>query len=184
MESKGVAVKSTQKFVEDKYPERYKEWIESLSNKSKCIMTGKIFDGAWYDLHDSIVEPMKKICDMFYWSSDRGAWEVGRYNAEVSLKGIYSFFIKTPSPELLISKASHIMSTFYRPCEMKSKQVKNDEAYLYIVSFKEPNHLVELRIGGWAERTLEFCGCKNLKLTITKSLAKGDKLTEYQFSWS
>jgi len=43
-----------------------------------------------------------------------------------------------------------------------------------------PSHTIELRISGWRERALELCGSKNVKVTITKSLRKGDNLTEYK----
>jgi hypothetical protein len=94
MDVKGVAVKSIQLFVEKKYSDRYNEWLNSLSEKSKLIFNGRIIDGAWYDMYDAVVEPTDKICKLFYNGSERGAWESGRYSAEVGLKGIYSFLLK------------------------------------------------------------------------------------------
>lgn len=183
MEIKGVAVKSIQLFVEKKYPERYNDWLNSLSEKSKFIMSGRIIDGAWYDMYEAAVEPTDKICKMFYNGSERGAWESGRYSAEVGLKGIYSFFIKIISPEFLISRASNIMTTYWRPCEIKAEKTGENIVFLNITKFDSPNNLMEQRIGGWIEKALELCGCKNLNITITKSLAKGDKLTEYKAKW-
>ena len=183
MEVKGVVVKSTQKFVEDKYPERYKEWIDTLSDKAKYIMTGRIIDDVWYNINEAMIEPTEKICELFYKGSDTGAWEIGRHAADYALKGIYSFIIKVITPVFFICRASNIISNYYRPCEIETGEVKKKEAYMHILSFGEPNHIVELRMGGWIERLLEQCGCKNLKLTITKSLTKGDKVTEYKATW-
>jgi len=183
MEIKGVAVKSTQAFVEEKYPEKYNDWLDSLSEKSKYIMSGRIIDGAWYDLEDAAIEPIQKICDLFYNGSDKGAWETGRFAAEYALKGIYSLFIRILSPQFLISRAGRIMTTYYRSCEIKAAETGKGKAYLHIVKFDEPRYIIELRIGGWLERALEQCGCKNVKLEITKSLTKGDNLTEYKGIW-
>jgi hypothetical protein len=184
MEVKGVVVRLTQKFVEDKYPERYNEWVESLSDQSKSIMSGRIIDDSWYDIKDGMIEPTKKICDLFYKGSDIGAWQIGNYAAENGLKNrMYRFFIKVISPVFFICRASSIISYYYRPCEIKTGEIEDKGAYLHILSFGEPNHVVEMRIGGWIERTLELCRCKNLKLTITKSLMKGDKVTEYKATW-
>jgi len=183
MEIKGVAVKSIQSFVEEKYPTKYNDWLNGLSEKSKYIMSGRIIDGAWYDLKDAAVEPTEKICDLFYNGSDKGAWEAGRFSAERGLKGIYSFFIRIMSPEFLINRAARVITTYYRPCEIKAAETGKGKAYLHIVKFDEPNHMIEFRIGGWIERALELCGCKNVKVEITKSLTKGDNLTEYKGSW-
>lgn len=183
MEVKGVAVKSIQLFVEKKHSDRYNEWLNSLSEKSKLIFNGRIIDGAWYDMHDAVVEPTDKICKLFYNGSERGAWESGKFSAEIGLKGIYSFFIKVLSPEFLISRASNIISTYWRPCEIKAGKTDKNIAFLHIIKFDEPNNLVEQRIGGWIEKAFEICGCKNLNISITKSLAKGDELTEYKSIW-
>lgn len=57
-------------------------------------------------------------------------------------------------------------------------------SFLHIIKFGEPNYLVEQRIGGWIEKAFEICGCKNVKVSITKSLTKGDEITEYKATWS
>ena len=183
MEIKGVAVKSIQSFVEEKHPDKYKDWLNSLSEKSKYIMSGRIIDGAWYSMKDAAVEPTERICDLFFYGSDKGAREAGRLSAERGLKGIYSLFIRILSPQFLISRASRVMTTYYRPSDVNSGEVYHCEGYMHIVKFGEPNHIIELRIGGWIERALELCGCKNVKVKITKSLTKGDNLTEYKGSW-
>jgi len=183
MEIRGVAVQSIQAYAESMNPEKYNEWLNSLSEKSRDIMTGRIVDGAWYNMHDAATEPTKKICDLFFNSSDRGAWEAGNFSAEHGLKGVYSFFVKIMSPEFLINRAASIMNTYYRPCEIKAAETGKGKAYLHIVKFDEPNHMIELRIGGWVERALELCGCNNTKVKITKSLVNGDDLTEFKANW-
>jgi hypothetical protein len=183
MEVKGVVLKSNQNFVKDKYPKRYKEWFDALSDKAKSMMSERIVDDAWYNINEAMIEPTKKICDLFYKGSDRGAWEIGRYAAEYDTKGVYSFFLRVASPVFFICRASNIISNYYRPCEIEAGEIEKKQAYMHILSLGEPNHIVEMRIGGWVERILELCGCKNLQLIITKSLTKGDKVTEYKAKW-
>lgn len=183
MEVKGVAVKSIRLFVEKKAPESYNVWLNSLSEKSRYIMSGRIIDGAWYDMQDAVVEPTEKICQYIYNGSDKGAWESGKFSAEVGLKGIYSFFIKISSPEFMLNRASNILTTYWRPSEIMVEKIDAKKASLRMIKFGESNNLVELRIGGWIEKAMELCGCKNVNVTITKSLAKGDKVTEYRLIW-
>ena len=54
MEIRGVAVQSIQAYVESMNPEKYNEWLDSLSEKSRDIMTGRIVDGAWYNMHGKL----------------------------------------------------------------------------------------------------------------------------------
>ena len=183
MEIRGVAVKSVQAYVETINPEKYNEWLNALSEKSRYIMTGRIVEGAWYNMQDAAIEPTEKICDLFFDGNEKGAWEAGRFSAEHGLKGIYSFFVKIMSPEFLVNRAASIMTTYYRLSEIKTTETGEGKAFLHIIKFDKPNHLIELRIGGWIERALELCGCNNTKVEITKSLVNGDDLTEFKANW-
>jgi hypothetical protein len=44
--------------------------------------------------------------------------------------------------------------------------------------------VVENRIGGWIERGLEVQGISNPQVSILKSMARGDKVTEISIKWS
>ena len=58
------------------------------------------------------------------------------------------------------------------------------KAVLHITQFPEPSALVEARIAGWMQRALEINGCKNANPKITKSMTKGDSLTEFTVTWN
>ena len=184
MEIKGVAVKTIPLFVKTKYANRYEEWLNSLSDSSKKIIANTILDSALYDIEDAAIFPTKSICKLFFNNNDKGAWELGRFSVDVGIKGIYKIFFNIFSINTLISKGSRIMSSYYNGCETEVKKLGNGSAYMRIIKFGKPNHLIELRIGGWIERAMELCGGKNIKIEIVKSLTRGDNVTEYQFNWS
>jgi hypothetical protein len=59
----------------------------------------------------------------------------------------------------------------------------DNEIITHITKFEKPNSIVEYRIAGWKQKALELTHCKNVKVIITKSLTKGDNVTEFNMSW-
>lgn len=184
MEIKGSAVKSIKDFVEANYPERYNEWKESLPEDSKKIFSRPIYATNWYPLEYGAIIPSELIGTILYNSAEKGAWESGRYSAEIALNGIYKVFVKVLNPKYLIQRASKILPTYYKPSKMEVIDQKENSVTLHITEFKEPNFIIENRIAGWIERALEITKCKDLKISITKSMSKGDTCTEYSIHWS
>ncbi len=54
---------------------------------------------------------------------------------------------------------------------------------MHITKFSEPSNLIENRIAGWMEKALEISGCKNVRIQITQSLARGGPLMEIIATW-
>lgn len=182
MEIKGTAVISITHFVKDKFSSRYDEWMNSLPADSAEIMN-TVMTSSWYPIQQSMIEPTRKICDMFYEGKETGALELGKYSADYSLKGVYKLFVKFGSPSFIISRASQIMPTFYKDSEMKVISETKNGTVVQITRFASIDRLLELRIAGWMERALEICGCKNIKLAIPRSLTRGEPVTEFVISW-
>ena len=182
MEVKGTAVGSIPEFVRKNFGSRFDEWFGSLSSASSEIMKGSLAS-SWYPLQEAVVEPTQKICDLFYSGKEKGAWDAGRFSADHGLKGVYKVFVKMGSPEFLISRASKVFASYYRPCEIKVADHTSKRSVVHIVQFPQPNKLIESRIAGWMERALEISGCMQPRLKIHRSLAKGDSVTEFIAEW-
>lgn len=184
MNIKGAAILSVSKFIQARYPERYNEWLDALSPKSKAIYDRAILAGDMYPLYEGLIEPTQKICELFFAGNERGAWEAGRFSAEYALKGFYKVFFKLGSPGFIISRASRVFSSYYEESELRVVESTSNSCVLHIRAFNEPYYLLDMRIGGWMERALELMGCKNVRVKITRSLTKGDTVTEYVANWS
>ncbi|MBN1412665.1 MAG: hypothetical protein JW969_17590 [Spirochaetales bacterium] len=185
MEVKGSAIKSIPEFITNKFcKEGHEKWLENLSVEAREVYCYLIVASNWYPLTTILVEPTRKMCELFYNGDNKGAWEAGRYSAEVGLKGIYKAFVQLGSAQFMLKKAGTIMTTFYRPSTIEVAESGKTNALLHITEFPEMDRSVELRIGGWMEKALEVSGCRNIKVDITKSLTKGDKLTEYTITWA
>jgi hypothetical protein len=184
MEIKGTAVKTIPDFVKAKFPGQYDEWILSMPEISKRIISSTIFANNWYPVEDAAVIPTKLIGSLMYANNPvKAAWDSGRFSAEVGLTGIYKFFVRASSPSFIISLGGKILSTYYRPCEMKVVSSSSNNIVMHITKFPGMNVIVENRVGGWVQKALEISGCKNVNVLITQSLTKGNPVTEFKISY-
>jgi len=182
VEVKGTSVYTVPEFVRRKFGSRYDEWLDSLSPSSRKIIEGALaYD--WYPLQEALIEPTEKFCDLFYGGEEKGALEMGRFSAEFALKGIYKIFVKIGSPSFVISRASQIFSTYLRPGGMEVVERSSKRVVLHVV-LPESHGLLDLRIAGWMERALEMSGAKEPEIEITRSITKGDTVTEFVARWN
>jgi len=185
MEIKGSAVKSIVEFIRKNHPDRYHDWLNTLPEESKKIFMEPVLPSNWYPLNESAVIPTRHLAEMFFnGDTEKGAWQSGRYSAENALTGIYKFFIRAASPFYIISKASKILSTYYRPSDIAVIEKGDNWVLVDIARFEEPSAIIECRICGWIERALEISGAKNVKINVRKTMTKGDDVTELYMSWN
>jgi hypothetical protein len=185
MEVKGTAIRAIPEFIAAKFgKEGLNQWLNSLTENARKVYGGSILAGGWYPVTEVMVEPTRKMCELFFRGDLKGAREGGRFSAEKGLKGVYRIFVKLGSPEFLIRKASLIFSSYYEPSEMKVVAQEDRKAVVHITKFPEPSAMIENRIVGWMEKALEISGCKRVDIRITQSLAKGAPYTEIVATWA
>ena len=183
MEIKGTAVKAIREFILRKFQTRYNGWINSLSNKSKNIMSGTILLGKWYPFYEAFIEPLEKAYQLPCDDKKELPWRCGRFIADYNIKEVYKVFLKIGSPAFTINRAPAIFKRYFRPVRMDIIENSPNKAVLHIVVFPQPHEIAEFAIGGWIERTLEIIGCKKPEVKITQSLTKGNKVTEFILEW-
>jgi len=183
MEIKGAAVIAIREFVIKKYGTKFNDWINSLSEDSRKIITETTFVSKWYPFNEAILEPLQNACKLFSSGKNNVAWEYGRFIADYDVKSIYKVFLKIASPSFTIKRAPIIFSTYFKPGNMVVVENNSNRAILQITNFSQSDKNIEFAICGWIERTLEIIGCKKTKVNITKSLTKGDKITEFVLEW-
>ncbi len=184
MEVKGTAIASLPEFITKKYGQSaFGQWVNSLSENARKVYSSPVLLGKWYPLREIMVEPTKKMCELFYRGDMKGAWEAGRFSADMGLRGVYKLFVKLGSPEFLIRKASSVFTSYYEPSEMKVVAQEGKKAVVHITKFSEPSSVIEYRIAGWIERALEISGAKGVKVQIPQSLTNGGSYTEFVATW-
>jgi len=184
MNVKGTILTSIQGFIKENFPNRYQEWFNELPQASKNIFAGSILATEWYSYQDGLIKPSEILSGLFY-NDDikKSSWEIGRYSAEVGLKGIYKVFVLIATPQFIIKRGGKILSSFYQPSVLTVGDERSKGVDILITEFPEPTEIAENRIAGWMEKALEICGVKNISIDIEKSLTKGDDITKYVIDW-
>lgn len=184
MKVKGTIVTSIQDFIKENFSNRHTEWVENLTVESKTIYTNSILATDWYDYQDGLVKPSEVAAKMFYNNDEKKlAWEIGRFSAEVGLKGIYKVFILIATPQFIMKRGGKILASFYQPSILKVGDERAKGVDILITEFPDPTYIAENRIGGWVEKALEICGVKNITIEITQSLVEGADKTIYVVNW-
>ncbi len=184
MQVKGEVVLSIPIFILKKFGKKeYNRWLAVLSPEARKVYSSPIHKSDWFELKDIMIDPTKKICQLFFNGSTRGAWECGRYSAEYGLKGIYNVLVKLSSPQILIKKAKSIIVAYYKPSTVEIVENEKNYTVVHITEFPEMDKIIEYRIAGWMERAVEICGCKHVTVKITKSIPEGSPFTEFVVSW-
>jgi hypothetical protein len=184
MEIKGTAVKTTPDFVREKYPLQYNDWLLSLPPVSRDIIAQTIYATSWYNLIDSVIIPTQKVGEMFFAGNQtKAAKELGRYSAEVALKGIYKIFVRVSSPHFVLSRASSIFSAYYKPSDIKIVESKDRKCVLELKQFNLSEKLIMHRIAGWIEKTLEITLKAALRVEVVNDVMSGQLVTRITAEW-
>jgi len=184
VEVKGTAIITIPLFIKERFGEGgLNQWIDTLTPEARKVYQASIFPSSWYPLKELLIEPLRKMCALFYAGDLKGAKESGRFSADYSLKGIYKLFVKLGSPEFMLGRAGTIMGVYYTPSEMKVVESRKGQGIMQITRFPDMDQVLEIRIAGWMERALEISGGKQPSIKITKSLTAGDSVSEFLATW-
>jgi hypothetical protein len=184
MSVKGPAIAVLPLFIKERFGKNgLDEWLGAISPQAKKVYTAQILPSEWYPIEETYLEPTKVLCDLFYGGDPAGAREIGAYSADYALKGVYKAFVKMTSVKFFVSRTASILQTYYKPCTAQVVLSEPKRAALQMHVFPKPSLYAEMRIAGWTQRAFEIHGCKNPKVEVTKSLAKGDPYAEFYGTW-
>ena len=184
MDIKGTAVKTTPDYIKEKYPGRYIEWLQSMPESSRKIFEQPIYATSWYNLIDSVIIPTQKVGDIFFDGNHiEAAIALGRYSAEIALKGIYKIFVRVSSPHFVLSRASSIFSAYYKPSSIRVLESKNKRCVLELSQFDYSEKLIMHRIAGWVEQTLEITLKRPLSVDVQNEASDNALKTLITIEW-
>jgi hypothetical protein len=184
VEVKGTAVNVVAEFVKARHGSAgFTRWMEALGQKARGIFASPVYSNVWYPLDAAFTEPAARVCELFYGGSRTGAVKIGEFSADRALRGVYKFFVKIGSPEWLLTRASSVFSTYYRPARMDSVAEGRGRAHLTVSEFAGMSPIVEARIEGWVARSLEISGCTDVRVAVSESMAYGQAVTRFDLTW-
>lgn len=182
MKAKGTIFKSVNDYVSLKHSSQYGAWKARLSAES-IVMVTKTKEASWYSIKDALIEPTEIIAELLNVDVNKLAWEIGRFSAERGLTGIYKVFMAVSTPAFILKRAPRIMTTFYAPSQLSITKSTSKGIVVECLELPVKSHLIENRIAGWIEKAGELCGCINMKVAITDSLAEGADSFIINASW-
>ena len=183
MEVKGTAIKTIPEFIKNKFPNEYHRWFNALTAESKDIFKDRISLVKWYPVKYAVILPTRLIGEMFFDDIEKGAYELGVYSSKSAIKGIYKMLVKVSSPSFIVSRTSNIMASYYKPCIMDVIESTKKSALLSIIDFPEPDIVIDYRVLGWIETTMNFSRFDSPKVKLLKSMGRGDFSTDFLIDW-
>lgn len=108
VEVKGTAIISIPLFIKERFSVGgLNQWIDALTPEARKVYPASVLVSSWYPLKELLIEPLRKMCGLFYAGDLKGARESGRFSADYSLKGIYKIFVKLGSPGVHAAPGGH-----------------------------------------------------------------------------
>ena len=161
------------------------KWMASLSEEARAVYASVIEPYEWYDLKTIYLEPVEKICDLFYNGSYEGAIDAGRADAERVLGGVYKLFVRFGSPGFIIRRGSVLFPSYYKDAAMELVEIHPKGCLLRLNEFggEKMEKINEFTIKGWMERAMELCGCTNVVVKPEWSNIKEKETLQFVASW-
>ncbi len=184
MKIKGTAVKATPEYIKKFYNDRYNEWLNKLPEESRELMSKPVIATDWYPLTESVTIPTRIIAEMIFDNDEKkAASEMGKYSADIALKGVYKIFVMISTPSFMLSRASSIFATYYQPSDIKIVESSGNHATIEIKGFEQKDIITAYRIAGWIERALEFVKRKNIKTEVTNVMEPENEKVIIVLNW-
>lgn len=146
------------------------------------LSDGKALKSNWYPF--SVMIDISVGIDRLFGKGDLGIVEqVGGDVAAADLNGVYKFFMAMASPQYLMDKAASLWRNYYDSGEMAVIDRGETHAILELRGFDTPHRVHCLAVKGWMMRTLELCGCKNVRGVHRECRALGHARCVFEGRW-
>ena len=67
VEVKGTAIITVPLFIKDRFGEGgLNQWIGALTPEARQVYPASVLVSFWYPLKEFLIEPLRKMCDLFY----------------------------------------------------------------------------------------------------------------------
>ncbi len=181
----GLSLRIFPQFIKDRFGEKgYERWMNALDGDLKDVFSNPLIGlDEWYDFNEFFIKPMRLIANIFYNGNEKVAWDIGRFSADYSLKGVLKVFVRMGSTLFMMKRSSAIIAKYYEPMEMKTVEGRKGYALLLISNFPDYNNLLGYRICGWIERALEISGCSGITIDIVKPFKITEPTVEIKVEW-
>jgi len=182
---KGTAISGRRQYVLRHHgEEKLRAVLAQLKDREAAKrMEMSVLKSAWYpfELFIDLTETIDRVVG-------RGDGKLYRamagQTAEDDLSTIYKVFFKFLQPMFIFGKAASVWSAYYTSGKLKATQNQPGDIELEILEFETPHWAHCESVLGWAQRSIELTGVKNVRADHLECRAKGARRCRMHFSWA
>jgi hypothetical protein len=160
--------------------------LEKLKSLVSPELTSVLANGAvmatWYPL--SMFIELNVAIDKAFGKGDLGLIKsLGRHGADANLTTIYRLFFKVGTVKWIMARAARLWGMHYDSGRLLVKQFPGKEVEMEIIDYAAPHRVHCLAVQGWAERSIELSGAKEVALDELGCRANGDEQCHWRVTW-
>lgn len=154
----------------------------ALTPATRATLVEPINKAKWYPFAAFI--ELNEVIDRLFGKGDlQLVRALGRAGADANLTTVYRLFYMVGTPKWILDRAARLWDLHYDSGRLVPVRYPGNEIELRIVGFAEPHRVHCLSVWGWAERSIELSGGKNL-LTLERSCrTRGDAECLFYAKW-
>ena len=157
--------------------------LAQVSPELRATLAEGIHKATWYPF-DQFIELTVAIDRLFGQGDLSLVRELARHGADANLKTIYRLFYKVGTIHWILGRAVRLWSAHYDSGYLEVLTRGPTAAVLRVRGFDTPHPVHCQSVMGWAERSIELSGGKQVQSTETKCRTRGDELCQFETVWA
>lgn len=156
--------------------------LEAVTPPTREALTA-IQKSEWYPFEAFI--DLNLTIDRLYGTSDLSLVRtLGRFGADANLTTIYRLFYAVGTVKWILDRAARLWDVHYDAGKLLVVRHPGPEAEMRIVRFPTPHRAHCLSVMGWAERSIELSGGRDVTMEETACRARGDEDCSFHARWT
>jgi hypothetical protein len=183
LKGKGVSFQHLREFVKKTFgDDAWEMAVGIVDPESRAIMSGDILASAWYP-YTAYIDVQRIVVERLMGGDVRRAREIGAYDLEAGLNGVYRAFYRIGTPAFIIRMSALLWRQYFNLGKMVIESSGPGHAIARIEGFVPPYEGCCWDIFGSMVRGLELSGAKSIQADHTACPLKGDSVIRYEARW-
>lgn len=180
---KAAAVLARIQFIKDRFGEGgYARVLDAIDANTRARLGALVLSQEWLPLA-CMTELIETTERLFGAGNDELCREMARYAADANLTTLYRIFFRISSASYVLGKASALWNVHYDSGRLEIVEPKPKQIALSIVDFERPHCLHCRSVFGWAERSVELSGGKDVSAAYTDCRRRGASACRFTLSY-
>lgn len=181
---KGIAVNTRLSWAEEHHGrEGVERLLATLTADQRAVLEARVLPHAWVPMN--LFVALNVNADRLFGKGDLALCKtLGAWAAEKNLPKIFRMFYRLGTPMFVFEKAAKLWSQHYDTGQLVPNSPAANEIRLVLRDFDDPHRAHCLSVLGWAARSIEMSGGKNVVADETRCRTTGSLVCELRLKWS